>query len=194
MIPYLAQSQLGFSLVGKNPSYYDWEGKKALNGVENANFKTMIAAYLDYEYQPSKDKNLLLLSQVGYNRSLSKIDYRNISMITFGLGIKFFPFHFIGDCDCPRFYQEGTWFSRGFFISATPKVSRFILDGLGATQGIGELELGIELPLNKKTALSPFLSLEFGSPVKNHLLIPSPTESSFTSIGLGIRIAGLKNN
>lgn len=191
LLPFTGQSQLGYSIFGKNPSYFDWEGKQLVNGDQKASFAPILGAYLDYEYQPSKEKNLLILTQLGYNKSISNIDYRNITMLTLGVGLKFFPFHFSGDCDCPRFYQDGTWFSRGFFLSAIPKVGRFSLDGVGSMQGLGELQLGIEIPMNKKTAISPFLSLEFGSPTNNQFILPSGTKSSLSSIGIGIRWGGM---
>lgn len=191
LLPYICQSQLGYSIFGKNPSYYDWEGKELVNGDQKASFAPMLGAYLDYEYQPSNEKNLLILGQLGYNKSVSNTDYRNISMFTLGVGLKFFPFHFTGDCDCPRFYQEGTWFSRGFFISAIPKVSRFLLDNTVSTQAMGEVQLGVEIPISKNKGISPFLSLEFGSSVTNQYILPSPSKSSLTSIGFGVRLGGM---
>lgn len=51
---------------------------------------------------------------------------------SFFANVNFYPFDFLGDCDCPTWSKQGKFFQKGFFVQVSPGVSYYQQEVLAA--------------------------------------------------------------
>ncbi|GLR16303.1 hypothetical protein GCM10007940_09180 [Portibacter lacus] len=79
----------------------------------------------------------------------------------------FYIFDFIGDCNCPTFSKDGNFFTKGFFISATPMVeyhtkkAESVDDGpelkVNNTYFAGAIGAGVDIGLTDLITITPYI-------------------------------------
>lgn len=182
-----------FNFVGsfQSNNYLDWHGKNLANPSPEtlAEFDGLKAIGVDAEYliQPDKERQFYYLGNIGVDFSLGNADYQKVIYPHLGIGILFYPFNMNGDCDCPSFYQEGTFFSRGlhFAVKANGGLLK-LKDQKGQIQGLFEANVGLNIPINKTQSLAPFVGFAIGTGVSNQWLVEQ-NQSTLNQLLLGVR-------
>ncbi|HPN71816.1 MAG TPA: hypothetical protein PLZ32_19960 [Saprospiraceae bacterium] len=191
LITEIAFAQFNFIGNFQSNNYLDWHGKNLANPSPEtlAAFDGLKGLGLDAEYllQPDRERQFYYLGNIGADITLGNADYQKIIYPHIGLGILFYPFNMNGDCDCPSFYQEGTFFSRGlhFALKANGGLMK-LTDQKGQIQGLFEANAGINIPISKTQSLAPFVGFAIGTSVKNALL-EDQNKSTLNQLIFGVR-------
>lgn len=101
-----------------------------------------------------------------------KFDFKRYA---FSLNTNIYPFDFLGDCDCPTFSKQNTFFKKGFFLQVSPSVARWqntweqpavSTKASSTTFGVG-LGAGLDIGLSDFATITPFVryTRHFGLPM-----------------------------
>lgn len=176
----------------ENNDYINWNNQviSEVNGIST--YYTSAPSYglgLRYFLQPDKERQMYYYGFAGVSTSSSPVSYYQFTNISAGLGLRFFPFNMQGDCDCPSFYQEGNFFSRGFNLSLGTNYNSFGQNKHPRqSQILVDAQAGIKIPLGKKLAVQPFVGFVFGTAVINEDLLLNP-KSTLNQIKAGLQIS-----
>lgn len=191
MATYSLSGQINLSASFQSNNYLNWNDKdlSTANPQAQAAFNSLkgLGIDLEYSYLPDKERQLYFIGRLGSDISFSNQSYSKIIFPHAGAGILFYPFNMNGDCDCPRFHQEGTFFSRGFHFVLLANAGMFILKNEASQfQGLFEANFGINIPLGNTQAIAPFFGFALGTNVKNQYL-EVPVKSTLNKLLFGIR-------
>lgn len=129
---------------------------------------------VDYRFLPIKGYRVELLPSLVFtkhNKNLFTFEY-DYTRYGFSANVNIYPFDFKGDCDCPTFSKQNTFFKKGFFLQLSPNITHwrkhltqpFLKEKATATSfGIG-LGVGLDIGISDFLTLTPFAhySRDFG--------------------------------
>jgi len=210
-------AQYGISVGYKHLGASNWENLVAnYNLGANTNFSPIQEGTnfaFDYSFRLKK-KRIEFHPEISYSRFIRdwkfedesysvdmKSNFFNLSFHT-----NIYPLDFAGDCNCPTFSKDGSFFEKGFFIQISPTASLINntfkdterkIDSSDLAFGIG-IGTGIDFGLSDFITISPIFrySYLFGAEwddLDQHLKIDSADFSdknttNISTIYLGLRL------
>ena len=211
---FYGRSQFGIRSMYNLNSYPDWE-----RIVESANL-VYYEDLLDVGYTIEVDYWMRLRNQrieffpsLQYTYANSSIDAieeatrHNFKSIGFALNTHFYPLDFFGDCDCPTFKKQGSFFKKGFFINVSPAITYVNkrIDHFSSTPEVDHSQInvsialgaGVDIGINNLLTISPIVqyrytpSSDFPGISAAHGIVHATPPDETSSIGqlqLGLRL------
>jgi hypothetical protein len=132
------------------------------------------------------------------NISQFELEYLQKAGLKFLVNTRFYPFDFMGDCDCPTFSKQGNWLSKGIFIYVSPglnwekyEANTDVIDMNNFTWSIGS-GIGLDIGVNDFITLSPFVGYRYNSNVDwielARRIGRTNLEFNYTQVQFGLRI------
>lgn len=166
-IAYSSQAQLGLNFRYGNLNPIPWEEQSNVDPLFNSNLEFG----LDY-WLRLKNYRVEFMPELFYSKSETSINTATYNSQAFGVAVNtnFYIFDFEGDCDCPTFSKDGNFFSKGFFLSASPSleyVSRDFEDDSEAMASDKNINIGIsigaglDIGILDLITISPYIKYKF---------------------------------
>ena len=155
---------------------------------------------LDYWFRLKK-RRIEFAPALSYSRFQKNFELGNLdhSAIGFHLNTDFYVLDLAGDCNCPTFSKDGSFFSKGFFIELSPGVSVVsnqvqytgpISEGQDGTEVAfgGAVGVGLDLGFSDLFTITPMLRLHYYPDFDwDHDLNPANLDSDLKQLFLGLR-------
>ena len=165
---------------------------------------------LDYWIRPENFR-LEFFPELGYetmSTSISHIEETSsysVNAYRIGLNVHLYPLDFRGDCDCPTFSKEGSFFQKGFFLLLRPAYSIFDknmnVDGSTNSHSSGSIQIaggaGLDFGISDLVTITPIIQYVYSAGVDwegfsstlGIIHIQPPDESaSLTQLQVGVRL------
>ena len=184
------QSSLGYQLFYRVMDYPNWSNKPVDQLLPGSVTTFPNHVGLGVEYTRQIRKTSLNSWVISFNADLSLPDDGEIGLANAVVqgGYRLYPFN-QEDCDCPSFYQTGSLFSRGFNITPRAGVNAlWLIDDSLQMLLTGGVDLGLDIPLNKKTTITPLLGFSATSYAENKSFVPAYQKSNINSINIGLKL------
>jgi len=201
------QAQYGISFKYASSNYNAWN--EASNNIGLTELENHIEVGVDYWIR-LKNVRIEFLPELSYYRANNKIvdastiltdDDRLLRALRIGLNTNFYPFDFLGDCDCPTFSKDGNFFTKGFLLQASFGASYWNqIQEFGGTRNsdnniVADLGLGIglDIGINDLITITPMLQYRYYPATSwenfntGDNILPS-LESKTTNLLFGIRL------
>ncbi len=159
--------QLGINFRYQNLDSEKWEGWTK----EDQLFSRSYELGLDYWFR-LKNYRVEFMPEIYHYRSKTSTVDREYGYSSFGFAgnTNFYILDFIGDCDCPTFSKDGNFFTKGFYLSASPLIEyqnkkigmgsdaeeSYTSFGYGAAIGAG-----VDIGITDLITISPFVRYKF---------------------------------
>jgi hypothetical protein len=169
---------------------------------DNKVFHTSFEVGIDY-WARLKNYRIEFFPEISVNTSKTninqfEIDYLQKTGLKFLVNTRFYPFDFLGDCDCPTFSKQGNWLSKGFFLFVGPGLNweKYegnidVIDMNNFTWSIGT-GIGLDVGINDFITLSPSIAYRYNSNVDwkelARMIGITNLEFNYTQIQFGLRI------
>lgn len=168
-----ANAQWGLNLRYSSNDFTDWSDiSTQVNG--GPIFENHFEVGVDRWFKPGTMRAEYML-EASFGRastSLTPPGFSTAGVYTntmFGLGSKsnIYIFDFFGDCDCPTFTKQGTFFKKGFFLQWNAKVNYWLKDANffvrgdnGVTVDVGG-GIGIDIGISDLITISPVITYHY---------------------------------
>ena len=199
-------SQIGISAFYNSNNYAGWNDffRNDANQITNTDriFSTSVSVEVDYWFR-LRDQRIEFYPYISYHQASTELQFANIDLglrqIGGGVNTHIYLLDLIGDCDCPTFSKQGTFFKKGFFILAgvgadfsTKAIDGDFRDGNIdlALQG----GLGLDIGVTDVITLTPILRYRYLPSISWHELAPvfgldnNNVSTSGGQLGIGLRV------
>lgn len=201
-----AHAQLGINgyYQFQSPDYWtiSSDGDTPVSLVEN-----VPAFGVDFRIKPFAEKRIDLIPEIrmalASNTTLGTNDY-TWSLFSFNLNTNIYPLDFNGDCNCPTFSKQNTFFKKGFYFRISPGVSRLSqkvkmeATTVRNTQFLFNLGVGagLDIGVSRRLTVSPFVMGRFypelfWNDLEESILFSEKIEKKttfFTQLNVGFRV------
>ena len=199
-------SQVGVSAFYNTNNYAGWNDffRNDANLISNNDriFSSSVGVTLDYWFR-LRDQRIEFYPYISYQQASTDLQFANVDLglrqIGGGINAHLYVLDLIGDCDCPTFSKQGTFFKKGFFLLA----------GIGAdfsTKAVnGDFRdcyfdftahagLGLDIGVTDIITLTPILRYRYYPDISWHELAPvfgldtNNVSTSAGQLGIGLRV------
>ena len=199
-----AQAQYGISFKYASSNYNAWN--EASNNTDLTALQNHIEVGLDYWIR-LQNVRIEFMPEISYFRSNNKIlnvmqeDDRLLRALRIGLNTNFYPFDFMGDCDCPTFSKDGNFFTKGFLLQVSAGASYWnqIQEFAGTKNSDNNIVLdlgvgiGLDIGINDLMTITPMIQYRYYPSTSwenfntGDNILPS-LESKTTNVLFGVRL------
>lgn len=157
-------SQVGIHMRYQNLDVVPWEEVSKVDGL----FSNTLEFGVDYWFR-LKNYRIEFMPELYFGNAKNEQAGSSYSFRNLGLAANtnFYVFDFIGDCQCPTFSKQGTFLTKGFFLSVAPLAElQFKKAGGPANEEAvenqsfhfgGSLGAGVDIGLTDLITLTPYV-------------------------------------
>ena len=198
----ILNSQLLFGQFGAKASYLSmnapnwgdyYKGELGENPYPQAGWKFGF----DYWFR-LKNIRVEFLSEASYGKHEYLFDqgWVRSNFYSLALNVNLYPFDLAGDCDCPTWSKDGDFFSKGFFIQASPGLSlltnKFTKEPISINNDEGfaffiGAGVGLDIGLSDVFTITPLASISY-APAVEWWDTTGGIRSSIVLTGVGVRL------